>query len=221
MKNFIMKRNENYWWELTLVKIGKPLVLLLVATPITPNMVTLFNLIVIFPIICFLSWFKLPCLLAIFIQVYAFLDVIDGNLARNKNMKSEFGRKLDYISDTLFYTLGVFFIGFFCCEVPIWNVILLIVIHQVYGVIATYYIVPNIKRKDVFIHTKLKSFFMNKGIIFGMDATLECFIMSVCLFFPFRRIIFLICPLLWSVDMIYRIYELKIVNRTFHNYLEK
>ena len=212
MNEFIMKRKDNYWWEKTLVSIGKPLILFLVKTPITPNMITIFNLIVVFPIVCLTSFNQNYIALAIMIQIYAFFDVLDGNLARNKNMKSELGRKLDIFADTLFYTIGYFFIGIWMCEVEVWFVVFAIMVQQIYGWIATYYIVPQIRKLENFKHTPTKQFFINKGIIFGMDATLECFFASVLLLFPFRKAIFIICPCLWIMDMVYRLYELEKYN---------
>ena len=44
MKDFIMKRKDNYWWERTLVLFGRHFIMLLVNSPITPNMVTMSNL---------------------------------------------------------------------------------------------------------------------------------------------------------------------------------
>ena len=213
MSEYVMKRRENYFWEKALAYMAKPLVLLLIHTPITPNMVTIFNFLVNIPIICVLCWLKRPIWVAVFIQIYAYLDIVDGNLARNKNMKSELGRKLDIITDTIFYTVGVFFIGYFCCGELIWKVMLLIVIQQIYGLIATFYIVPNMKKNESFLHTKLKAFFMKQGFIFGMDAIFQCLIMSLMLPFTFRRAIFIVCPILWIMDLVYRLYELKWVNR--------
>ncbi len=212
MTEFIMKRKDNYWWERTLVLIGKPLIIFLVHTPITPNMITIFNMLVVMPLVCIASWNHKFYILAVLVQMYMFCDILDGNLARNKNMKSELGRKLDILSDTFFYTLGYFFIGV-GLKLPIWQVILFIFVQQIYGGVATYYIVPNIRKLKKFEHTKLKKFFIEKGILFGMDISLETLITSVLLFFPIRKIIFIVCPVLWIVDLIYRIYELKWVNK--------
>lgn len=212
MSEFVMKRKENYWWERRLVLFGKPLIMFLVHTPITPNIITLFNLIIIFPVVCFWAVEKNFYMLALFVQVYMFFDILDGNLARNKNMKSELGRKLDIISDTLFYTIGYFFIGI-SIDIPVILVIVAILVQQIYGMVATYYIVPQIRRLQSFKHTRLKSYFCKKGILFGMDASLETLITSVLLLLPIRGYIFIVCPVLWLVDLIYRLYELKWVNR--------
>lgn len=212
MSEFIMKRKDNYWWEVTLVKLGKPLIIFLTHTPVTPNMVTLVNLIVVFPLICFTAWKKYFYVLAVLIQLYMFLDIVDGNLARNKHMQSEIGKKLDIISDTIFYTVGYFFIGI-GVELPAWAILAAIAIQHCYGVIATYYIVPKIHKLKVFEHTRFKQFFIERDILFGMDASLETLITTVLLLTSMRKYIFVVCPLLWIIDMIYRIYELNWVNR--------
>ena len=212
MNEFVMKRKDNYWGERTLVLFEKPLIMFLVSTPITPNMVTSMNLLLVLPLVCVTAWYHKFIILSLLIQVYVFLDIMDGNLARNKNMKSEFGRKLDILSDTFFYTVGYFFIGIGMDE-PIWIVVLFILVQRIYGLVATYYIVPNIRKLNHFEHTSIKKYFINKDIIFGMDVSLETLITSVLLFFPIRKIIFIICPILWSIDLVYRLYELKWLNR--------
>ena len=212
MSEFVMKRKDNYWWERTLVLLGKPFIIFLVHTPITPNFVTLFNLIVIFPLLCFWAIEKNFYLMALFVQLYMFLDVVDGNLARNKNMKSELGRRLDIIADTIFYTVGYFFIGI-SMELPIFTIIIAILVQQVYGLVATYYIVPRMQKLQPFTHTKLKQLFLKKNIIFGMDVSLETLITSVMLLLPIRNYIFIVCPILWLIDLFYRLYELNWVNR--------
>lgn len=77
MEDFVMKRKDNYWWERTLVLWGKPFIKFLIKTPITPNMVTIFNLLVIFPTICMLALLQRYYFLALFVQVYMFLDVVE------------------------------------------------------------------------------------------------------------------------------------------------
>ena len=202
MNEFVMKRKDNYWWERTLVLFEKPLIMFLVSTPITPNMVTSMNLLLVLPLVCVTAWYHKFIILSLLIQVYVFLDI----------MKSEFGRKLDILSDTFFYTVGYFFIGIGMDE-PIWIVVLFILVQRIYGLVATYYIVPNIRKLNHFEHTSIKKYFINKDIIFGMDVSLETLITSVLLFFPIRKIIFIICPILWSIDLVYRLYELKWLNR--------
>ena len=164
------------------------------------------------PLICLMAWEKSFFALALMVQIYMFLDIVDGNLARNKHMQSELGKKLDVISDTLFYTVGYFFIGL-GVEAPIGVVLMAILVQHFYGMIATYYIVPKIRKLEVFKHTRLKKFFIDRDILFGMDASLETLITSVLLLTSIRKYIYIVCPVLWMLDLIYRLYELNWVNR--------
>ena len=192
--------------------IGEPLMRLLMRTPITPNMITLINLLGIFPAICFAGVGKHFFALAILVEIYMFIDTIDGNLARNKNMLSDRGKKLDYLADTLFDTIGKIAIGI-AIDTPMWLVVLAIAVQQGYGAIATYYIVPRIRNTENFKRTALKQFFWERGILFGMDTSMECLTISLMMLFPIRKYIFIVCPALWLADLCYRLYELKWVNR--------
>ncbi len=212
MEHLIIKRKQNYWWYYMLFLMGEPLMRLLMKTPITPNMITLVNLFGIFPAICLAGVSKHFFVLAILVEIYMFIDTIDGNLARNKNMLSERGKKLDYLADTLFDTVGKIAIGI-AIDTPVWLVLLAIAVQQGYGAIATHYIVPKIRSTENFKRTALKQFFWERGILFGMDTSMECLTISLMMLFPIRKYIFIACPLLWIIDLCYRLYELKWVNR--------
>lgn len=92
-------------------------------------------------------------------------------------------------------------------------IVVFIGVQQIYGIIATFFIVPRLQRIENFKHTKVKQFFFDRGIIFGMDAIMETLITSILLLLPIRKGIFMICPILWGIDLIYRLYELLCVNR--------
>lgn len=185
---------------------------LLMRTPITPNMVTCINLLLVFPSICIAGVGKRYFVLAMLVQCQMFIDTIDGNLARNKNMLSERGKKLDYLTDTLFDTIGKLAIGM-ALNLPFWLILIVIAIQQGYGAIATYYIVPQLQKIENFKRARVKQFFWEKGIIFGMDTSLECLIISVMLILPIRQYTFLVSSLFWILDLCYRLYELKWLNR--------
>lgn len=212
MDDFVLKKKVNYWWYATLLPIEKKIVKWIMKTSITPNMITLFNLMVIFPLVGFTAYKKYYILIALLVQIYMFLDNVDGDLARNKHMQSELGAKLDVITDTIFFTFGYLFIGL-SVELPIYVIIIAIMIQHIYGIVATYYIVPKIRNIKNFEHTKIKKYFAKKNIMFGMDTTLEMLITSVLLLMPIRRFVFIVCPVLWVMDMFYRIYELNWINR--------
>lgn len=212
MEHLIIKRKQNYWWYYMLFLMGEPLMRFLMNTPITPNTVTMVNLLVVFPLICIEGSRKSFLILALLVQCHMFIDTIDGNLARNKNMLSERGKKLDYLADTLFDTVGKLAIGI-ALDLPIWVTLIAIVVQQGYGVVATYYIVPHLRKIENFKRAKLKQFFWDKGIIFGMDTSLECLVLSIMLLLPVRKYTFLVSSLFWGVDLCYRLYELKWLNR--------
>ena len=69
MKEFVMKRKDNYWWERSLVIFGKPFIMFLVDTPITPNMVTIVNLFIVVPLIIFASHNRMYYLIAFLVQL--------------------------------------------------------------------------------------------------------------------------------------------------------
>lgn len=82
-------------------RISKRITSYLLATALTPNQVTLLS------ILCGLSsaflialgGYKRELLGVIVLQIAYLLDVVDGDLARAKNMQSLWGRNLDLISD--------------------------------------------------------------------------------------------------------------------------
>ena len=82
-EKFVWKRDVNYASEALMVNISKPLVNMLKKSSITPNMITMFNMVVIFPSIILVCLFDNYILISVLIFLYALFDVIDGNLARN------------------------------------------------------------------------------------------------------------------------------------------
>lgn len=212
MKNeFVWKREQNYIWERTLVYLIKKLVMSLVNTKITPNMITIFNMVVNIPICCILAYNRMYIPLAIFIQIYCILDAMDGNLARNKKLSSKLGKCLDNIADYIFYGVVFLVIGW-SMPIPFAIVIISVCVQYTYGIIATFYIAPYIRKCDNFKRTRIKQFFYDRGILFGMDASLQTIITTIFLLTPYRNYLFYVNMTLWIVDLIYRIYEVKMQN---------
>ena len=141
-------------------KIVKPLLPIIAQTRITPNMVTIFNSFLAMYIF-YLSYSQRYTVVAILIQVYLFLDILDGNLARYKNMKSNLGAKLDSINDRIFYSLIFIFVGI--TEVPWYLIISVILLVNIYGILATFYIVPKLRQLKAIRRRGIKKFFMDKG----------------------------------------------------------
>lgn len=208
MANFIYKRKQNYFWERCLVEVTKHPVMLLIHTKITPNMITLFNMFLIFPMCCYFAWIRNYYLVSLLIQIYCLLDVMDGNLARNKNMASTLGKKLDEYCDTFFYLFFFLLLGY-RMNTPFGIVLFSSISQHVYGLIATYYIAPKVRNNPGFKRTRLKQFFFNRGILFGMDATLHSLLVSLMIVTPARNWVFWITSACWVLDLIYRTYEVK------------
>jgi phosphatidylglycerophosphate synthase len=95
-------------------RLSVPLSIRLMRTRVTPNQVTILSLVcAIFAGIFFAmgSWVFL-IIAAIFVELYITLDLIDGELARLKNMKSDFGRWFEGVVDnvaTALILIGMFF----------------------------------------------------------------------------------------------------------------
>ena len=83
--------------------LSKPLTALLLKTPLTPNQVTAISL--GFGILSGVFFAKgdtsFALLAALFFQIAAVLDNCDGNIARAKDLKSEFGGWFDIVADVL------------------------------------------------------------------------------------------------------------------------
>lgn len=206
MGEFIMKRSQNYFWERFLVEVVKKPVMFLCKTFVTPNMITIYNLVVNTTACCYFAIKKEYILTAIFIQIYMMFDVIDGNLARNKKMCSKLGKRLDQVADFVFFTVFFLVLGW-NMNIPFWWAVCGVLTQHLYGLVATYYIVPIIRKTQNFKRTRLKQFFYDRGILFGMDATLQCLISTIVLMTPYREYVFFINMSLWIIDLLYRLYE--------------
>lgn len=184
----------------------KHIIHIVARTPVTPNMITIFNMLLSFYTL-YLAYNKQFIAVAILIQIYTFLDNLDGILARYKNMKSKLGARLDVISDTIFYNsifilTGINIVSFYL-------LIALVFIFNFYGVIATYYIVPRLKKLNLIKRDNIKQFFLDYGYIVGMNIDTAGIIMFIFLLIGEIKLMYIIIIGLFIVDMIYRIIELK------------
>ncbi len=186
--------------------IIKHIINIIARTPVTPNMVTMFNMLLSFYTL-YLAYNKHFIAVAIFIQVYTFLDNLDGILARYKNMKSKLGAELDVISDTIFYN-GIFILVGIRLVNVYW-IISLVLIFNFYGVVATYYIVPRLKKLRSIKRGNIKQFFLDCGYIVGMNTDTAGIIMFIFLLIGKIKLMYIIIISLFIFDMIYRMIELK------------
>lgn len=188
--------------------VVEPILPLIAKLPVTPNQITIFNVIVSFAIY-YLAFKGNLKAVAILIQFYLFLDILDGNLARYKNMRSKLGAKLDFWCDRFFYNLIFISIGF--GKVDLSLLILIIICVNAYAIVPTYYIVPGLRKLKEVKRFGLKKVMMEKGYIIGMDLGTVDFVFT---FFLLTNLIslsalFIILIIGYVFDLLYRCFELK------------
>lgn len=171
---------------------------------ITPNQITMLNIIISIILLVYSLDGNL-LIISLGIQVYEILDHLDGDLARYKKMTSELGRKLDVISDNIFVNGIILMIGYRNDCILI-SFIIVIVIY-IYGHITTKYIVPQIRKIKHFTRVGMKKYFFEKGYILGMDFTLFGFILSVGIHLIKIKYLYIFMIILYIVDLSYRIFE--------------
>lgn len=205
---FVLKRKEFYWAERIYTGLVVKMLPFFGKTFITPNMVTVVNIVnAVF--VCGLIWKGHYAAVALFVQLYLFLDILDGNLARYKNSCTSWGKILDQISDRFFY--NVFFVVLAVRLSIDWSwIFFYLLVHNVYGIVATYLIVPQIRRLKSYKRWGIKKYLLERGIIFGMDLSTQSVLTSVLLFTPFKEWIIYSITLLYSLDLLYRLIELGI-----------
>lgn len=203
---FQLKRKEFYWSEKIYTNLVVRMLPLIRSRPITPNMVTMLNIantLVVFWLIWEAQWL----VVSILVQLYLFLDILDGNLARYKKLSSKTGAVLDRISDNLFYN-GTFIVLGIRLDVTVYWLIAYLLVFNLYAAIATWYIVPRIRKMKRFERRGLKKWFMNRGIILGMDLSTQDALTSILILTPFRQWILPIVTMLYTIDLLYRLTEL-------------
>lgn len=173
---------------------------------ITPNQVTLANLLNGLAIFGLIATGR-SLAAAILIQLYLFLDILDGNLARYRNMASKLGAVLDNFGDRFFYNIVIVVIGWTAGNSWLW-ILAFLLAHNLHAAAATFIIVPAIKRNPGFRRFAFKQALMDRGHIFGMDLSTQDLIMSVLLPTPWRIWIVPACALLYAADLLFRLAEL-------------
>ena len=206
MNKIVLKRREFYWAEGIYTSLVVKLLPFLGRTFLTPNMVTVVN-IVNASLACVLIWGEHYKIAALLVQVYLFLDILDGNLARYKNSCTSLGKILDQISDRFFYNI-FFFVLAIRLRVGWQWIFLYLLVHNAYGIVATYLIVPQIRRLEKFKRWGIKKYLMERGIILGMDLSTQSVTTSVLLLTPFKEWIIYSITLLYALDLLYRLTEL-------------
>lgn len=201
------KRPQYYWIEKIYTELAVLFFPILDKTPIMPNMITVLNM--LNGLYTFYAvWSKQYALAAILIQVYLFLDIVDGNLARYKNMTSELGKNLDLVCDIVFYNLFFILLGVSIGIHWLW-IVLYEIIFNLYGWTATNVIVPRIRKLKEFKRRGLKKYLFDHGIILGMETGMQDVLTTILLFTPYKHWIFYSIIILYCLDLLYRFYELR------------
>ena len=173
---------------------------------VTPNQVTVANLLnglAIMALVLRGQW--LPA--AALVQLYLFLDILDGNLARYRDMSSRLGAILDNFGDRFFYNGVAVAVGWAVGNSWAW-ILFFLLAHNLHAAAATFVIVPAIRKNPAFRRFAFKQALMDRGHIFGMDLSSQDLIMSVLLPSPWRIWIVPACALLYAADLVFRLVEL-------------
>ena len=89
-----------------------------------PNLLSIFRLFLVFPLILFLEIYK-PFYVFILIIIGGLTDYFDGLIARRFNLKTRLGAILDPLSDKVFYLIPLIFL----CKnnlIPFWSLALIL-----------------------------------------------------------------------------------------------
>ena len=172
----------------------------------TPNQVTIANLlngILIFWLIAHRHF--VPA--AVLIQLYLFLDILDGNLARYREMSTKLGAVLDQIGDRFFYNGVAIVVGLASGNHWGWIAFFLLA-HNLHALAATFYIVPAIRKMPSFRRFGPKQWLMDRGFILGMDLSTQDLLMTALIATPWRAAIVPVCATLYFADLLFRLAEL-------------
>ena len=154
---------------------------------LVPNFITLSNLFLGFVSIILLSmslnigsdsYIKTSCYL---IFISAFLDILDGKIARKLSISSDFGKEIDSLADLISFCLvPSFFLFIWYVKVSEINLILLIFLSSfpvVFGAIrlAKYNVMRNMRNsiKYIGMPTPANAIFICSLILFSMNFTIH------------------------------------------------
>ena len=202
-----LKRKHFYVLEKHYTDLAVRLLPPLAKIGLTPNQVTLTNLLNGLVILAAIAGHQY-ILAAILTQLYLFLDILDGNLARYRDMSTKLGAILDKIGDRFFYNGVMIVLGLTTPVHWIW-IVLFLLAHNLHSIAATFYIVPAIRTLPTFKRFGLKKVWMNHGYILGMDLSTQDLLISLLIVTPGRVWILPVVTILYLVDLIYRLIELE------------
>jgi phosphatidylglycerophosphate synthase len=142
---------------------------------------------------------------AILLQFHLFFDLADGTLARLANKQTEFGAKLDQISDEivrflLFPSIAI------VSPVSLWAKIVFVVTIYLDVVIIHFYVLPFI-RKNQLLRSPWKKWFLDQGIIPGFDIFLVFVLISIFALIKRFDLLMYIVIVGKNLDWMYRVWE--------------
>ncbi|URM33467.1 CDP-alcohol phosphatidyltransferase family protein [Cytobacillus firmus] len=144
-------------------------------------------------------------LAAILLQLWHYMDGSDGNLARLTNRCTSFGAKLDVFSDqTVRFT--VFMAIVFSVDVSLLIKILFVLTLYVDVLVIHSYVLP-FMRKYTVVRATWKQWFLDRGIIPGLDMLTVFFVFSVCAIFNRLDIGVYFFVIFKNIDWMYRVWE--------------
>ena len=173
---------------------------------VTPNQVTVANLLnglAIMALVLRGQW--LPA--AALVQLYLFLDVLAGNLARYRDMSSRLGAVLDNFGDRFFYNGVAVAVGWAVGNSWAW-ILFFLLAHNLHAAAATFVVVPAIRKNPGFRRFPFKQALMDRGLIFGMDLSSQDLIATLLLPTPWRIYVVPACAGLYFADTLFRLAEL-------------
>ncbi|EAK0812217.1 CDP-alcohol phosphatidyltransferase family protein [Campylobacter sp. IFREMER_LSEM_CL292] len=176
-------------------------------TPIKPNHITFFSLVLI--IISFLAIYNHFTFLAGGLYfIYCILDCLDGMLARYKDLRSQFGSYLDKVVDHIGFN-GIFIMAYIASYISLFECCLVIICMNLHRTICPYYILKNLRKIKNIKRFGVKKYFLDRGFILGIDATLLVILISIGLIFNIFSLICYLLSFLFIFDLVYRFFELR------------
>ena len=202
-----LKRKHFYVLEKHYTDLAVRLLPHLARIGLTPNQVTIANLLNGLLIMASIAGHQY-ILAAVLTQLYLFLDILDGNLARYREMSTPLGAILDKMGDRFFYNGVMIVLGLATPVHWVW-IVLFLLAHNLHSIAATFYIVPAIRTMPTFKRFGLKKIWMKHGYILGMDLSTQDLLISLFIVTPGRVWILPAVTILYLVDLIYRLIELE------------
>ena len=198
--------------------VQKIILIPLSKTPITPNFITICSsLCAMYSFYCIYS--DSFVLAGLFYILYSLLDHTDGILARYKNLYSKFGKFLDDVLDILAFN-GVFILLCALKLISLQTCIFVLLAMNIHNYTASLYILKKLKQLKQIKRFGLKKWFLDRGFLLGIDASLLGILISLGLMFEIFELICYIIGGIYIFDLLYRLYELwrnlKLFNHTSH-----